>query len=122
MPGLAFILKLRPVTYNLNVHRRNELSKIKNTIEWAGKYDIEKIKKTGFIAQEVEKAAKDINYDFSGVVAPKSETDLYSLRYDEFVVPLVKAVQEQQQVIEALQKQVDELVREIKSLKEKSNQ
>ena len=83
---------------------------------------IEKIKKTGFIAQEVEKAAKDINYDFSGVVAPKSETDLYSLRYDEFVVPLVKAVQGQQQVIEALQKQVDELVREIKSLKEKSNQ
>ena len=49
---------------------------------------------TGFIAQEVQKAAKDIGYDFSGVDAPKNENDLYGLRYAEFVVPLVKAVQE----------------------------
>ena len=134
VPGLAFILKLRPVTYNLNVHRRNELSKIKNTIEWAGKYDIEKIKKTGFIAQEVEKAAKDINYDFSGVVAPKSETDLYSLRYDEFVVPLVKAVQElseqtkeqkkiieqQQNKIVTQQQQYEILLKRVEALEKKN--
>ncbi len=35
-----------------------------------------------------------MNYDFSGVDAPKNQNDLYGLRYDEFVVPLVKAVQE----------------------------
>jgi trimeric autotransporter adhesin len=42
----------------------------------------------------VESAAKKIGYNFSGVDAPKNDTDMYGLRYDEFVVPLVKAVQE----------------------------
>jgi hypothetical protein len=34
------------------------------------------------------KAAKNLDYNFSGVDAPKNENDLYGLRYDEFVVPL----------------------------------
>jgi trimeric autotransporter adhesin len=55
---------------------------------------------TGFIAQDVEAAAKELNFDFSGVDAPKNENDFYGLRYAEFVVPLVKAVQEQQGIIE----------------------
>jgi hypothetical protein len=49
---------------------------------------------TGFIAQEVEQSAKKLGYDFSGVDKPKSENGFYGLRYGEFVVPLVKAVQE----------------------------
>ena len=49
---------------------------------------------TGFAAQEVEQAANDLKYEFSGVDAPKNERDFYGLRYAEFVVPLVKAVQE----------------------------
>ncbi|MBC7776696.1 MAG: hypothetical protein H7246_14780, partial [Phycisphaerae bacterium] len=53
--------------------------------------------------QEVEAAAKEVGYDFSGVDAPKNEHDVYGLRYAEFTVPLVKAVQEQQVQIEALQ-------------------
>ncbi|MBK9734409.1 MAG: hypothetical protein IPO92_05330 [Saprospiraceae bacterium] len=36
---------------------------------------------------------------------PQNETDLYKLRYAEFVVPLVKAVQDQQKMIEELQKE-----------------
>jgi trimeric autotransporter adhesin len=63
---------------------------------------------TGFIAQEVEQAAKDAGYNFSGIDKPKNENDLYGLRYAEFVVPLVKAMQEQQAIIMALQKQVDD--------------
>jgi trimeric autotransporter adhesin len=55
-----------------------------------------KMLQTGFIAQEVEVAAKSVGFDFSGVDAPKNENDFYGLRYAEFVVPLVKAVQEQQ--------------------------
>ena len=50
----------------------------------------------------MEQAAKQAGYDFSGVDAPKNDKDLYGLRYAEFVVPLVKAVQEQQQQIEEL--------------------
>ena len=78
---------------------------------------------TGFIAQDVEKAAKELHYDFSGVDAAKNDKDLYGLRYSEFVVPLVKAVQElskandakdaaletQQKINANLQKQIDEL-------------
>jgi hypothetical protein len=56
---------------------------------------------TGFIAQEVEAAAKNIGFDFSGVDAPDNEKDMYGLRYDEFVVPLVKAVQELNAINEA---------------------
>jgi uncharacterized coiled-coil protein SlyX len=41
---------------------------------------------------------------------------LYGLRYAEFVVPLVKAVQEQQAFIENQQKQIDELLRRIEEL------
>ena len=54
------------------------------------------------MAQEVEAAAESIQYEFSGIDAPKNESDLYGLRYAEFVVPLVKAMQEQQQQIEQL--------------------
>ena len=57
-------------------------------------------KLTGFIAQEVEQAAKEVGYDFDGVQLPKNDHDHYTLGYSTFVVPLVKAVQEQQAMIE----------------------
>ncbi len=67
----------------------------------------EAISYTGFIAQEVEEAARKTEYNFSGVHKPTNEKDNYALSYAEFVVPLVKAVQEQQQMIDLLQKQVE---------------
>jgi hypothetical protein len=107
--GLDFISKLRPVTYNYNIHKENEIMYAgkKEQKDWEGKYDIEKIKMTGFIAQEVDKAAKATGFDFSGVVKPANEKDLYSLRYSEFVVPLVKAVQELNTNNEKLQQIID---------------
>ena len=42
--------------------------------------------------------------------------DYYGLRYAEFVVPLVKAVQEQQKIIEEQQKQIDELKFKLENL------
>lgn len=57
---------------------------------------------TGFIAQEVEQAAKNVGYDFSGVKIPENtETEAYGLCYAEFVVPLVKAVQELNNKVES---------------------
>jgi trimeric autotransporter adhesin len=73
--------------------------------------DQEAIRYTGFIAQEVEKVANETGFDFSGVDEPKNDQDLYGLRYAEFVVPLVKAVQEQQAIIERLEKRIAELER-----------
>lgn len=120
--GLDFILGLRPVVYNLDISAI-ESAFIKNTNDPNGELakefatpeskqcasEKEAIQWSGFIAQEVEATAQKIGYDFSGVDAPKNEHDFYGLRYADFVVPLVKAVQEQQNQIAELQKQIDEL-------------
>jgi len=98
--GLDFILKLRPVTYFLDKKAIDSSipgSRRENSIIE------EQILQTGFIAQEVEESAHSLGYEFSGVDAPKNDDDYYGLRYAEFVVPLVKATQEQQALIEEQQ-------------------
>ncbi len=99
VPGLDFILKLKPVTYNLDLSGISKALHENQAEEWDAAMqkaiiDREAMEQTGFIAQEVEKIAQEIGYNFSGVDEPKNENDLYGLRYAEFVVPLVKAVQE----------------------------
>jgi trimeric autotransporter adhesin len=76
----------------------------------------DQIRYTGFIAQEVEAAANKIGFNFSGVDKPKTDKDQYSLRYAEFVVPLVKAVQEQQAIINSQIIKIDELLKRIETL------
>jgi hypothetical protein len=66
------------------------------------------------LPRNVEKAAKETSYDFSGVDKPQNEHSPYGLRYSEFVVPLVKAVQE-------LSKQNDDLRDENKELESRLN-
>ena len=107
--GVAFIMKLRPVVYNFKSSQYEAF--LNNGVIKAGNEheSIEKIRQSGFIAQEVEAAAKASNYDFNGVKVPSGSKDTYSVSYSQFVVPLVKAVQEQQQQIEDLQKQINEL-------------
>ncbi len=119
VPGLSFITQLRPVTYHLDIHKQHELSfRGKKEIgEWKGMYDIEQKQMTGFIAQEVEAAAKACGYDFSGVEQAADEVGMYSVRYAEFVVPLVKAVQEQQAIIENGKLRMETLEKENKALK-----
>ena len=130
VPGVDFILKLRPVTYQLNAtgldafyHKNdkagNGLSVEGSAVHQKALFEKEKITYTGFIAQDVAKAATELGFDFSGVDLPKSENDAFGLRYAEFVVPLVKAVQEQQQIIQQLQKQIDELKKEMQLIKNK---
>lgn len=114
VPGLDFILKLKPVTYKLDYDNIQRLTQSKTQISSA-----ESIIQTGFIAQEVEKAAKELGYDFSGIDSPKNEKDFYGIRYAEFVVPLTKAIQEQQQLIELLQKELETLKIKVKSLETK---
>ncbi|MHC0442510.1 tail fiber domain-containing protein [Flavobacterium sp. 3-210] len=96
--GLNFINKLRPVTY-----------KLKN-----GTTDLQ----SGFIAQEVEAAANSIGYQFNAIVKPQAENDFYSLRYAEFVVPLVKAIQEQQKQIEEKETKIVELEKRVQRLEQ----
>ncbi len=102
--GLAFIMKLKPVTYNYSIAKSNGIQGKEGKDEWAGKNDIEKMLFSGFLSQEVEKAAKESDYNFSGVDKPQDANGLWGLRYAEFTVPLVKAVQEQQKMIDSLNK------------------
>jgi len=124
--GLAFILKLRPVTYNLDLHGLTTHANIPASVIKPVDYSNENIRYTGFVAQEVETAAQAVNYDFSGVDKPKNPAGQYALRYSEFVVPLVKAVQEQHLIIEdqakklaAQQQQIDMLLKEMQQIKER---
>ena len=121
VPGLAFIIKLRPVTYHLDVNAlATQLNKdildargvrINQADETtiAARNAKSSVTKTGFIAQEVEVISKEIGFDFSGVDIPEDGTGLYGLRYSQFVVPLVKAVQEQQVLIQELKSEIEEL-------------
>jgi predicted RNase H-like nuclease (RuvC/YqgF family) len=72
---------------------------------------------SGFVAQEVEQAAQRANYKFSGVIPPATNKDHYSISYADFVVPLVKGMQQQQQQIELLENQLDHTSKENSELK-----
>lgn len=112
VPGLDFITDLKPVTYNL------ETGKLDSYLHASHKDyvpDTEYLQQkgqivySGFIAQEVEASAKKLDYEFSGVDTPKNENDIFGLRYAEFVVPLVKAVQELNEKVERLETENEEL-------------
>ncbi len=113
VPGLDFIMKLKPVTYHFDVRKYEHfLGKTDEQLQKQGRdvSEAEAIVHSGFIAQDVEKAAQELGYDFSGVHKPLDAKDNYSLAYGEFTVPLVKAVQE-------LRKQLNEQVQLNKELK-----
>ena len=138
VPGLGFILQLRPVTYNLDAHGlaaylgedrtgdsengNGETPQKPGALTLQGREEKSRIRYTGFVAQEVEQAAQSIGYDFSGVDKPQNEETLYGLRYAQFVVPLVKAVQEQQAEIEKLKAEIQSLKTENERLKKVETQ
>ena len=127
--GLSFINKLQPITYNIDMDAIDRILGISgrnqnlSPEELIARQQKAQVNYSGFIAQDVEKAAKSVGYDFSGIDVPKNDKDLYGIRYSEFVVPLVKAVQElskqndtkdsviaqQQQQLSTLQTSVDQL-------------
>jgi hypothetical protein len=119
VPGLAFIKLLEPVTYQFNIQEQNRLLGVESDDGEHDNSDIQKIRFSGFLAQDVEQAAKSIGYEFSGIDKSGVENGgLYSLRYAEFTVPLVKAVQELNHTIEQQQKVIDELKAEIEQIKQ----
>src|SRR5204863_6280820 len=119
--------KLQPITYNLDLDAADKIiaavaikDKVGKVVqsssdELRARDEKQQIVYTGFIAQDVEKAAKELNYDFSGVDAAKNEHDLYGLRYASFVVPLVKAVQE----LSKMNDEKDEVINDLKTRVEK---
>ncbi len=113
--GLAFIRLLRPVIYNFNTRKYTEFlmknmpDSLRNERMDAQDFTTSTaIRHSGFVAQEVVKAAADCGYDFNGVHVPVDDNDNYSIAYGQFVVPLVKGMQEQQEMIEKQQAMIEE--------------
>ncbi len=122
VPGLAFILRLQPVTYRYDM---DKIAAFLHTPDDMRQKENERMKgailHTGFIGQQVEEAAVSLGFEFSGIDKPKSIDDYYGLRYAEFVVPLVKAVQEQQDIIESLKLEIIKLRSDFKRIKQQKN-
>ncbi len=131
--GLDFILRLRPVTFNLDVHKMaadlgEDIRYDKDGTQyvepppermWEAREKKSAIVYSGFVAQEVDAVAGKLEYDFSGIKRPASENGFYGLSYAKFVVPIVKAIQEQQAQIELLQPAtVETMQQELEALKE----
>ncbi len=137
VPGLAFINKLKPVTYYFDVKKLDNYSKTGKLDNNTGNFinvgydESSRILRTGFLAQDVEKICNEMGYEFDGVHKPANDKDHYSLAYSQFIMPLVKGMQEQQQMIEQqtqinqlqnekiqlLQKQIEELKKLIEKMK-----
>jgi trimeric autotransporter adhesin len=127
--GLDFINKLRPVVYNFDTRKFQQFL-VQNMPEADRAAYLQAdfgpstaVRQSGFLAQEVEQVAKEVGYDFNGIHVPVDANDNYSLAYAEFVVPLVKAVQEQQQLIvaqdqanAAQQQQIEVLQKQVAAL------
>lgn len=103
--GLSFINSLRPVSYKYNVGENekvlDENGEVIDTVPRAGKRT-----HYGLIAQDVKQSLDDIGVsDFGGWVIddisdPESRQ---ALRYEEFISPLIKAVQELSARVEQLE-------------------
>lgn len=135
VPGLEFIARLRPVTYTLDAHGVDAFLGIEQRMDTLPNADVRVYyeqrldevstqRQTGFIAQEVEEAARLAGYDFSGVHHPASENDYYTLGYASFTVPIVKAIQElnvtvheQQKINEQLREELETLRKELLEMK-----
>ncbi len=115
VPGLDFILRLRPVTYSLDAeaierhtgswHLMDTLSDAEVRAQYMQRVqEVTAERQTGFIAQEVEAAAAAIRYDFDGVHHPVDAQDRYTLGYELFTLPLIQAVKEQEAMIEELER------------------
>jgi hypothetical protein len=142
--GLEFIKKLRPVTFKINTSQLDDylIQNFPDSVKQSHKEGMDftassAMIHSGFIAQEVEQAALAVGYSNSIVATPSNEFDTYGLAYAEFVVPLVKAVQEQAATIDSLKEvvsnlqgnklvnsgiPVDELKNEIEELRQQLNQ
>ena len=121
--GLAFIMNLRPVTYQFDVKKFDSELNTTNAsnVAYVAYEEAQSIRRTGFIAQEVEKAAEESHYNFNGVLRPKNDQEHYSLSYESFVVPLVKAMQEQQLIIQSQERRIAELERKVDILLQLNN-
>ncbi len=100
---------MKPVSYNLNIHKQIELLGNQDTSNFVGKYDIEKIRYNGLLAQDVETVMDQTGAKFTGLDKPGMGDNLYHLRYGDLIVPMIQAMKEQQALIEQMNARIKQL-------------
>ena len=108
--GLDFIKKLTPRQFKMN--SRELYFEQDKQRDYTAKNDGSKAGKRfhqGFVAQEVKQVIDEMGVDFAGYQDHKINggQDVLSLGYTEFIAPIVKAIQQQQHIIEHLQQKIE---------------
>jgi trimeric autotransporter adhesin len=110
IPGLEFITQLNPVSYTIDKLEYDKFLGIPDSMKIKNSEARENPRlQIGFVAQEVDDIVRKSGYQFSGVLSPQNEKDVYTIRYAEFVVPLTKAVQQLSAIADARLKKIEEL-------------
>ena len=123
VPGMALIMRLRPVTYRLNMNALDKRFPAPESFRLPGAEAAKAAEwQTGFIAQEVEQAAGELGFDFHAVDKPKNPHDLYGLRYAEFVPVLVKGIQELQNDLQEHDRQLRRMDERLQHLEQQQTQ
>ncbi len=118
--GLNFIKKLTPRQFRMN--SREAYFEQGKQRDFSAKNDGSKAGKRfhqGFVAQEVKTVMDEMGIDFAGYQDHKINggDDVLSLGYTEFIAPIVKAMQEQQEMIEAQQNKIAWLEQKINEVR-----
>jgi trimeric autotransporter adhesin len=113
--GLDFINQLKPVSYIVDQRAIDKFLGVQESVQTAVENKSVPVRQTGLLAQEVEKIIKKSGFVFSGIEVPQNDNDPYRIRYAEFVVPLIKAVQE---LTAKLEEQATAHQQEIETLKQ----
>jgi hypothetical protein len=100
--GLEFVKQLNPVFYT---RKDVEINDGKTTIL---ETTTNPITEYGFIAQELESTLNKFDTSNNGIIS-KDDDGMYGVRYNDLIAPLVKAIQEQQAIIEALNMRIEKL-------------
>ena len=105
--GLEFIKQLNPVFYTRKDVQDNEGKPIilETTTNPTTEY--------GFIAQELETTLNNFNAKDNGIIS-KDDAGMLGVRYNDLIAPMVKAIQEQQVIIENQSKLIDNLSKRLK--------
>ena len=98
--GLDFIKQLNPVFYTRKDIQDNggKTNILETTTNPTTEY--------GFIAQELEATLNKFDTSNNGIIS-KDDAGMYGVRYNDLMAPMVKAIQEQQAIIETQKQQLE---------------
>ncbi len=118
--GLDFILNLRPVDFRFNFRDAYRVVSKEGVVTYLSNDSSKANKKYnhGFIAQEVKELIDSASLDFGGYndMLESGGKDILTIGYTEFIAPIVKAIQEQQVIIENQNKRLVDQAKRLEAL------